>query len=191
MIKTLFLAVFKPKRITNEIVEKQILRFGLIFILIRWLYYSIVFYFFRDYQNDWAPFSQPPFGLTIETYAFWQSNLAVLFGFFLMSMMACGLFVLFRIREKDSISYFKILNILGVAYFVPFLILQPLDKLTITIFGWIPLIIIPLHTSVLVWEAIISIILIDKISNLKLKEKLMGVFLQIAIWIFICTIFWR
>lgn len=191
MIKTIFLSVFNPKRIPKETVEAQIVKYGWIFILIRWAYYSIVFSFFRDYQYNWTPFFKPPFGLTIETYAFWQSRLAMPFGFFLILTMAFGLFIFLGLKGRIFASVLKIFNILGIAYFVPFVILQPLDKIIINTFGWTPLIIIPLHSIVLVWEALVAVILIDKIYPLKLREKIVGVFLQTVIWIMLNVLFWR
>jgi hypothetical protein len=191
LIKAIFLSVFSPKGTPKDIIEKQIVKYGSLFILIRWAYYSIVLSIFRDYNNDWSPFIKPPFGLSIDTYAFWQSKLAIFFGFFLMAMIAGGLFVLFRRRNKLSLSFIKIMNLLGFTYFIPFVILQPVDKLIINIFGWTPFIIIPLHTIVLIWEAKVTVILIDKIYPIKLFEKYIGVFLQITIWIMLCTIFWR
>jgi len=191
LIETLFLSVFNPEKITQKIMEEQIIKFGFILIFIRWTYYSVLFSIFRDYQNKWAPFFKPPFGLTVDSYAFWQIRLAIFFGLFLMSMIACGLFVLFRIRDRLSISFFEILNILGFAYFIPFVIIQPLDLMTMGIFGWNPLVIIPLHTVVLIWEAVVTVILIDKIYPVKWIDKWIGVFVQITIWILLCTLFWR
>lgn len=108
-----------------------------------------------------------------------------------MIMIAIGLFVLFRARDKLSLSISKIFNILGIAYFFPFVILQPLDIMAMSIFGWTPLIIVPLHTTVLVWEAIVAVILIDKIYPIKLIDKIIGTFLQITTWILLCALFWR
>ena len=191
LLRVLFLSVFKPKAIPRDTIEKYIFRYGFIFILIRWLYYSLVFSLFRDYKNDWSPFLNPPFGLTIETYAFWQSKLAVLFGFLLMMLIAGCLSVYIKLKNKQSISSIKILNILGFAYFVPFIILQPLDSLTIAFFGWNPLIIVPLHTAFLMWEAIVSIILINRVVPFNKIDGFICVCIQLLIWISLCAILWR
>ena len=191
LIRVLFLSVFAPRKISKETLEKQLIRSGWIFILIRWAYYSMVFTLFRDYQNAWTPFFKPPFGLSLNTYATLQKSLSIFFGFLLMTMISYGLFLIFRLRERISIQLLKILNILGVAYFIPFVILQPLDVLTINILGWSRFIIIPLHTIVLVWESIIAVILIDKIYPIKLREKITGIIFQVITWILLCALFWR
>jgi hypothetical protein len=191
VIKLLFSSVFTPKAIPKEEIERKIFRFGYMFILTRWAYYSILFSFLRDYHRAWSPFFMPPFGLSLDVYAFWQSILSVPFGLMLMAIIATVLSALLKTRGGHTLSVKNILNVLGVTYFVPFAILQPLDVLAVIFAGWIPIIIIPLHTVVLVWEGAATVILLHKLHPVSRARKVAAVFLQVFTWIALCAVFWR
>lgn len=156
-------SVVSPNQfLANTKSKSIIIKYGWIFILLRWSYYSFTFFLFRDYQGSWKPFSPIPFGLNIGTYAFLQIRFSVFFGIFLMFSIAFFLWTYLRYK-KITISLFEIFNILGITFFLPFLIVQPLDLFIINIFGWVMFIIIPLHTLILLWEAVVSMIIIHHI----------------------------
>ncbi len=191
LINTIWQSVFAPKLFQkNPKGELVVNKYGWIFIGVRWLYYSILFSLFRDYSGEWKPFVPPPFNLSLETYALLQRYFSVIFGFFLMFSIAIALWTYIKIIGKD-IPLFKILNILGITFFLPFIILQPIDRLVIISFGWTMPLITFLHTLFLLWEGIAAVLIIDNICKLKVSVKITSVFIITAIWIFICGIFWR
>jgi len=88
-LQSIYQSVFFPESFAeNSRALLCVLRFGWIFILTRWLYYSIVFTSLWDYHGAWKPFAGLPFGLDSRTYAALQRNLAVPFGLFVMAVMS-------------------------------------------------------------------------------------------------------
>jgi len=136
LLKVLFSSVFNPKKMSITSIQEQIVRYGFVFMFLRWSYYSNVFTFFRNYENSWAPFVKPPFNMPVDTYAFWQGKFAVLFGFLLTAIMAAALFFLVKKNNER-----------GPSYFISFVILQPLDRLIMNLFDWNLSIIRSLHTA--------------------------------------------
>ena len=133
MLKAIYLSVFKPcSLVYNHREYSWVMRFGWILIIARWLYYSIIFQF-RDYYGRWAPFVSPPFD--IETLAFIQRALSLPFGIVLMLLLSLALGAYLRIIKK-RVSVFILLNILGTTFFLPFILVQPIDLVMIAFVGW-------------------------------------------------------
>ena len=164
-------------------------KYGWIFIIIRWLYYSAIFYF-RDYYGDWKPFIPPPFGIDLNTYAFLQTRFSLLFGIFVMGSITLVLFSYLRLIKKN-ITTFKILNILGITFFLPFVIVQPIDVFVRFTIGWTGFIIIPIHTFILLWESAAATNIISGIYRLKISERAVSTTLIMIVWLVICGILWR
>lgn len=189
-IKATFQSVFSSDSFMKNPKGMLIInKYGWIFIVIRWSYYSIIFSF-RDYHGNWKPFLPPPFGINLDTYAFLQIRFSLLFGFLVMSSMALFLAGYLLLIKKD-VSIFKIFNILGVTFFIPFVIVQPIDFLIIFTVGWVDYLIIPIHTIMLIWESFAAANIISNIWRLKLSEKIVSIVLIITIWLVICGILWR
>jgi hypothetical protein len=158
-------------------------------IIVRWLYYSIIFTF-RDYHGLWKPFVPPPFGLDLDTYSILQQTFALPFGMMLMLAICMGLYSYLKSRKK-VVPFHKILNILGVTFFLPFVIVQPIDQLIIYTIGWKIIPITILHTIIVVWESFAALYILSSIYNLDRSEKVIGTGLLVFIWIIITGIFWR
>ncbi|MFW9905341.1 MAG: hypothetical protein ACFFFH_13455 [Candidatus Thorarchaeota archaeon] len=191
IIKALWLAVFSP----GQVLENQkrvaiIMKYGWIFIMIRWVYYSFFFAFFRDYHGSWEPFSPVPFGMSIDTYAFFQIRFSIFFGIFLMFCIALCLWFYLYFKKKPA-SLFMIFNILGITFFLPFLILQPFDLIIINTVGWVMYIIVPLHSAFLIWEAVVTMRIFHHRSLLTPSEQFRGVLLILSVWIILSFLFWR
>ena len=191
MLRAMTLAVFAPRRAFSARAWQPILsKWGWAFIFLRWGYYSSVFALFRDYQGKWRPFVSPPFGLTHTTYGRLQVLLAVPFGVMLMGAIAAVLWTYLRLRNR-SCDGLTLINILGVTYFLPFVILQPLDVLAIQSVGWAAMVIIPLHNVVLMWEAVAATTIIGELVKLRKADHVVLVLLQLGTWIGICAPLWR
>ncbi|MFW9853506.1 MAG: hypothetical protein ACFFFG_00500 [Candidatus Thorarchaeota archaeon] len=184
-------SVFRPKKFFSNRQSSLIQeKYGWMFILVRWAYYSVIFMFFRDYKGLWRPFQPIPLGFSLDTYAFLQPRVSIFFGIFLMTSIAICLW-LYLNRRKKGIQLFRIINTLGVTFFLPFVLVQPIDFFLLSTIGWNIVIIAPLHTFVLIWETQASIILLDHIRELTSSEKVMGGLIIAAVWIFITALFWR
>ena len=182
--------MFHPSVLSKD--EKAfaiITRYGWILILIRWSYYSLIFAF-RDYEGMWTPFAMPPFGLNLVLYGKLQSALALPFGVFLMAAMAGALAFFLRTRGK-RMDVRSIVNILGSAFFMPFVFVQPIDQLIIYTIGWKLLPVSIIHTLVLMWESLAAITAISAINRLKMVEKLTGVLIIMATWMLVTGPVWR
>jgi hypothetical protein len=92
---------------------------------------------------------------------------------------------------KKSIPPVKILNILGVTFFLPWIIVQVIDVIIITTTGWVESIVIPVHTLVLVWEGWAATEIISGMCNLKSSEKVLSIAVIMVVWILICAVLWR
>ena len=190
MVKAIIQSVFGPRHlIENKDGLKFISQFGWIFILVRWFYYSILFQF-RDYHGRWTPFAPPPFNLDLDTYANLQRALSLPFGIMLMLLVGLALHAYLTFRGK-KISLFLLLNILGVAFFLPFVLVQPVDQLIIATIGWKLVPVTILHTAILLWESWATVEIITNILELKASEKLVGILVLSATWIVITGIMWR
>jgi hypothetical protein len=189
-VKAIIQSVFKPHHLSqNKEGLKFITHLGWIFIVARWFYYSILFQF-RDYHGAWTPFAPPPFHLDLDSYANLQRAFSLPFGIILMLLMAFALRSYLAFRDKKA-SPFVLLNILGVAFFLPFVFVQPIDQLIIATIGWKLLPITILHTAILLWESWAAVEIIATIMELKVFEKLVGIFVLSATWIVITGILWR
>lgn len=190
MIKAIFISVFKPDKLSeNRKGLELIIRYGWIFIIIRWFYYSLIFQF-RDYHGRWMPFASPPFNLDLDAYAYLQKIISLPFGLVLMLSLAMAISIFMGIVHK-RISLIVLLNILGITFFLPFIIVQPIDQLIIYFRSWnlIPVTII--HTSILLWESWASVEVISILVDLKKLEKRAGIVALCALWMFITGFFWR
>jgi hypothetical protein len=127
ILKALYLSVFKPRALVdNRKAYDFVLHSGWALIVLRWLYYSILFQF-RDYHGRWAPFVPPPFGLDRDPYTALHRTLALPFGLVLMLTLSLSLAASLRI-SKNSIPLIAMLNILGATFVLPFVVAQPMDR---------------------------------------------------------------
>jgi len=190
MLTALYQSIFRPRAFINN--PKGVLfvnKYGWVLIIIRWVYYSILFTF-RDYDKRWKPFIPLPFGLDLDTYSFWQRNLALPFGLGLMFTLSIVLHSYLTSRKK-MIPFHKLLNILGVTFFLPFVIVQPIDLLIIYTIGWKLIPVTILHTIIAVWESFAALSLLSRIYDLDRSETVVGTGLLVMVWIIITGIFWR
>ena len=190
MLKAAYQSVVTPQEFLKNPKGTLLLnRYGWVFIVVRWLSCSVIFVF-RDYYGSWEPFVPPPFGLSVDVYAFLQRSLALPFGVGLMVVMSLGLSGYLHLIKK-SIPLVKIVNILGVTFFVPWVILQVVDVVVLYSVGWHSMVIIPAHTIVLVWESAAAAEIISRLCNLKSSEKVLSTAVIMVIWIFLCAVLWR
>ena len=191
MLAALYQSVFRPDAFCRNPKGKLLIdRYGWIFIAIRWLYYSVVFSLFRDYHGSWKPFADPPFGLSLDKYATLQKVLSPIFGFFLMASMTGSLVAYLRMIGTE-VPASRVFNVLGVTFFLPFVVLQPLDLIAITK-GRCRLSVIPLlHTVVLVWEAIAAMAILDRLYRIRVRDQIAGAGLISGVWILIARALWR
>ena len=183
-------SVFGPRHlIENKDDLKFISRFGWIFILARWFYYSILFQF-RDYQGRWTPFVPPPFHLDLDTYANLQRAFSLPFGIGLMLCMGLALHSYLAFRDKQ-LPLVLLLNILGAAFFLPFVVVQPIDRLIIATIGWKAVPVTILHSAILLWECWAAAEIITNIIDLRVSEKLVSILVLSATWVVITGILWR
>jgi len=190
VLRAIYQSVFKPGSFVQNpegilIVNK----YGWLFIALRWAYYSVIFSF-RDYHGAWKPFVPPPFGLDLDTYAFWQVRFSVLFGIFLMLAMSVALSIYLRLLNK-KIAMVQVLNILGITFFLPFVIVQPIDLVVLLTNGWEMFPVAPIHTLILVWQSFAATSIISNMCELKRSEKVISVVLLMAVWILISGTLWR
>ena len=191
MLKAIALAVFSPRKVRSTSGWHVLFtKWGWLFIPVRWAYYSGIFVFFRDYEKTWRPFVPPPFGLSYARYAQFQQIFSVPFGMLLMILIALVLYIYMGLRNRP-LSFLNIINVLGVTYFLPFLLLQPIDVLSIFTVGGVGLVIAPLHSIVLLWEAIATVIIVGGLAKLSRADYLIAVLLQVGTWIGICAPLWR
>jgi len=145
---------------------------------------------FRDYHGRWPPFSPPPFGLSIDTYARLQRSLSLPFGVALMLLLTAALVVYLR-RLRRGTAFIPTLNTLGTTFFLPFLLVQPIDQLIIALVGWRRLPVAELHTAVLAWESWAAARIVSVVHGLSWIQCLGGVVLLCGIWIVIAGVGWR
>ena len=189
-VKVIFQSVYNPVSFLENPKGKLIVnKYGWIFIVTRWLCCSIIFYF-RDYHGNWKPFISPPFGIDLDTYAFLQIHFSLLFGMFLMGAITLFLSWYLHSIEKEP-SSFKIFNILGVTFFLPFIIVQSIDMVVISTIGWRGFIVTPIHTLILLWESIVATDILSYIYDLSKVEKVYSIILIIVVWLVISGILWR
>jgi len=190
VLKAIYQSVFKPGSLLDNPEGISIVnKYGWLFIVLRWSYYSVIFSF-RDYHGAWKPFVSPPFGLDLDTYAFLQTRFSLFFGIFLMLAMSATLGIYFRLINKN-ISVAKVFNILGVTFFLPFVIVQPIDIAVISTIGWQMLPVVPIHTAILLWESFAATSIISSICQLKWSEKVVSIVVLMAVWILISGALWR
>lgn len=107
-----------------------------------------------------------------------------------MLAMSVTLSIYLRLRKKN-ISIVKVLNILGITFFLPFVIVQPIDIAVISTIGWQMLPVVPIHTLILVWESFAATSIISSICGLKWWEKVVSIVVLMAVWILISGALWR
>ena len=182
--------VFLPSRLVRNVAAYSlVVRYGWILIVVRWLYYALIFQF-RDYQGSWMPFARIPFGLSIEAYASLQRWLALPFGVMLMSLLAAGLVVYLRLAGTQ-IRFRWALNVLGTTFFLPFAFLQPCDYGMIALIGWRMIPTIVLHTAVLVWESWAAAVIVSVGTGLSRLKRTGAIVLLCALWIGVSAAVWR
>jgi len=150
VLKVLYQAVTTPHTVaeTTEAIEK-ITKYGWLFTVVRWLSYSVIFSF-RDYHGALRPFFPPPFGLDVDTYAVLQKYFSLGVGLVLMGLISVGLSSYIQsVKKEKCLSKTKIFNILGVTFFISWILVQVIDFLVIVTVGWVYTVIISVHVSVL------------------------------------------
>jgi hypothetical protein len=189
-LRGLVLSIFRPRSlIRHPGAYAHVTGYGWIYIVLRWLYYSIVF-LFRDYHGRWRPFAPTPFGLDLDTYARLQRILALPFGFALMLIMSLCLTAYLRARSRRVSSRY-VLNILGATFFLPFVLVQPIDQLIIALWGWALVPVSIVHTAILFWESLAATLVISGQHPLSRLDKIVSVILLMGVWILITGILWR
>lgn len=189
MLRALYQAVVTPRRILESPERYWIMQYGWLFIIVRWLSNSLIS-LFRDYHGAWKPLVPPPFGLNVDTYALFQRYFSVVFGIGLMIAISIGLSGCLRAIKKD-VPLKQIVNILGVTFFLPWVIVVIIDFLIVGTVGWSSVVVIPVHTSVLAWESIAATEVISGMCDLKCSEKVISVSVIMVVWILICALLWR
>lgn len=190
MVWALVRSVFRPRSLReNERGDHLLLRRGWLLIVLRWSYYSLLFCF-RAYHGRWMPFSPPPFGLDIDTYAALQRVLALPFGLLLMGALALALWGYLR-RVGREIPFAPVLNILGVTFFLPFVIVQPIDQGILLLWGWELVPVSVAHTAILIWESWAAVTVLSLYYPLARSEKIIGGILLTIGWILLTGPVWR
>ena len=190
MLTAIVQSVFRPRAfVQNPKGQALIHKYGWLLIVVRWLYYSILF-LFRDYHGRWTPFVPTPFGLDMDAYATLQRALALPFGLVLMLTLSLSLAVYLR-SIKQSLPVVTVLNILGPTFFLPFVIVQPIDQMIIALWGWhiVPVSIV--HTIALVWESWATMEIVSSMKGLKISQKTVGIAVLSAIWMLVTGPLWR
>ena len=190
ILRAIYQSVFAPAKLVRD---KAAYAFatqrGWTLIVARWAYCSIIFQF-RDYHGRWKPFQPPPFGLTIDAYASFERGLALPFGVALMLILTAGMVVYLRHLRKPAF-FAPVLNTLGVAFFLPFVLVQPCDQLIMALAGWRLLPVAALHTATLAWESLAATGILSEIHGLSRMERVQGSVLLIGLWIAIAGPAWR
>jgi hypothetical protein len=190
MLTAIVQSVFRPASfVQNPKGQALIHRHGWLLIVVRWLYYSILF-LFRDYHGRWAPFVPTPFGLDMDTYASLQRALALPFGLVLMLALGLSLAAYLRFIKK-SVPVVTVLNILGPTFFLPFVIVQPIDQVIIVLWGWHIVPVSIAHTAVLVWESWATMEIISSMTALRGSQKVAGIAVLSAAWMLVTAPVWR
>ena len=190
MLNAIYQSVFKPRSLVeNQMGYNRVVRYGWMFIVVRWLYYSVLF-LFRDYHGHWPAFVSPPFGLDIEFYADLQRVLALPFGLLLMFVLSLSLVAYLQVIDK-RIRILTVLNILGVTFFLPFVLVQPIDYLFVAFLGWEMVPVAIVHTIILFWESWAAAEVIAGKIHLKVSEKCVGISVLTVVWMLITGMVWR
>ena len=114
IINAIWQSVFSPYKFLNNPKSTFIIKkYGWIFCILRWMYYSFVFFLFRDYHGIWKPFSSVPFGMSIDTYAFLQTRFSLIFGIFLVFN------IMFPRKQMRLIKQWRII-FSEIAYFLSY-----------------------------------------------------------------------
>ena len=190
MLTAIVQSVFRPSAfVQNRKGQALIYKYGWLLIVVRWLYYSILF-LFRDYHGRWAPFVPAPFGLDMDTYAALQRALALPFGLALMLTLSLSLATYLRIIKK-SVPVVTVLNILGPTFFLPFVAVQPVDQVIIAVWGWALVPVSIAHTAVLLWESWATMEIVSSMTALKGSQKVVGIAVLSAAWMLVTAPVWR
>ena len=190
MLTAIYQSVFRPSSLVeNQRAYDFVRRYGWILIVVRWLYYSILFQF-RDYHGRWSPFWPPPFGLDTDTYAKLQRSLSLPFGVVFMLVLSISLAAYLRVIQKTT-SVVTVLNILGVTFFLPFVLAQPVDQVIIALIGWKLVLVTVIHTALLFWESWAATEIISSTNELRVSQKVTGTVILSVVWILIAGSLWR
>jgi hypothetical protein len=83
------------------------------------------------------------------------------------------------------------MNVLGLPFFLPFVLLQFLDLVFLRTVGWASLAVIPAHTLVLAWESVaVSLYARTLLAAGKWFVPVSALVLT-AVWIAVCAPVWR
>jgi hypothetical protein len=188
--RAVFRSTFAPRRLRDdEAGFRVVTRYGWVLIVVRWTYYSIVFQL-RDYRGQWAPFIPSPFGMSVDAYAGLQRTLALPFGIGLMILLAASLVVYLRFTGTAA-RLPMTFNVLGSAFFLPFVLVQPIDLVLIALDAWRLVPVTVIHTAVLVWESWIALAVLSTRYPLNRACRLGGTLVTCGAWILVAGTFWR
>lgn len=144
----------------------------------------------KDYHGIWAPFAPLPFGLGIDAYAVLQSAFSLPFGLFVMGSLALALVASLRLLGK-RVRLAAIFSILGATFFLPFVLVQPVDQLILALVGWQLVPVTVVHTAILFWESWTGMEVISATASLRPAQRLGGMAVLAATWIAITGVLWR
>ena len=190
VLRAIYRSTFAPQEVVGDPTTLTfVLRYGWVLIVVRWAYYSLLFQF-RDYHGRWTPFVAPPFGLSLDSYASLQRSLSLPFGLVLMAALALVLVAYLRLIGRP-LRFLDAYNVLGVAFFLPFVLVQPVDQIVIALVGWQLVPVTVIHTAVLFWESWAAMRIISGLAGLTRAHEFTGGLLVCAVWIAITGVVWR
>src|SRR4030042_1482361 len=145
-------AVFKPRGFSGDGEALERLKgWGLPLMALRWLAYVAIF-LLRDYETLQPPCVEPPFGLDLGGYRLLEIYTAPVFGALLIGALVLTVWGYLRLRGQSA-PVGRILDAIGVAFFVPWLAVSVGDLALIHVGMWRLAVVAPIHTVVLGWEA--------------------------------------
>ncbi|RJQ51625.1 MAG: hypothetical protein C4521_12065 [Actinobacteria bacterium] len=128
--------------------------------------------------------------MSLVTYARLQRALSLPFGLALMAALALAL-VAYLHQIDRPLPFGAVFNILGVSFFLPFVLVQPVDQLVIALVGWKLVPVSVIHTAVLTWESWAAMMIVSGTVGLGRARQLAGIVLLSAVWIVITGLVWR
>jgi hypothetical protein len=188
-VALLFRAVLHPRRTARDEGLGLIKGWGPLLVALRWFACSVILAL-RDYGTLQPPLVPPPFGLEPWEYRLLEIYTAPLFGALLFAALTLALWGYLKWRKRYTPGM-RILDALGVAFFVPWLIVSVADLAVIHLGLWTSAVVAPLHTAVLGWESRAAVELVGGRTGLKTVDKVVASLLLMLVWITLCVVWWR
>jgi hypothetical protein len=95
-----------------------------------------------------------------------------------------------RLVQK-SMPVVTVLNISGPTFFLPFVVVQPVDQMIIAVWGWALVPVSIIHTAVLLWESWATLEIISSLKALQASQKVVGIVVLAAVWMLVTGPVWR